>query len=30
MNNGDFDQAKKYFEMAAAKNDEIANYKLGI
>lgn len=29
MNNGDFDQAKKYFEMAAAKNDEIANYNLG-
>lgn len=29
MNNGDYDQAKKYFEMAAAKNDEIANYNLG-
>lgn len=29
MNNGDFDQAKTYFEMAAKKNDEIANYNLG-
>lgn len=29
MNKGAFDEAKKYFERAAEKNDEIANYNLG-
>lgn len=29
LNNGNYDQAKKYFEKAAAQNDEIANYNLG-
>lgn len=29
LGHGDYDQAKKYFEIAAEKNDEIANFNLG-
>lgn len=29
LGGGDYDKAKKHFEIAAAKNDEIANYNLG-